>query len=66
MLSVYTHTMYIIIGAVRIYFPEGTEQTISGPIKSWLRHASERSMKSKKYIVFYLNEILSSFQIFNH
>ncbi|KMQ85313.1 hypothetical protein RF55_16210 [Lasius niger] len=31
--------------AVRIYFPEATEQNISEPIKSWLRHASERSIK---------------------
>ncbi|XP_029164885.1 uncharacterized protein LOC114936032 isoform X3 [Nylanderia fulva] len=31
--------------AVRIYFPEATEQNISQPIKSWLRHANERSNK---------------------
>ncbi|GAB1867919.1 hypothetical protein CAJAP_08998 [Camponotus japonicus] len=38
----------IIFGAVRIYFPETTEQKISEPIKSWLQvHASERSMKKK-------------------
>lgn len=44
--------MYILfLGAVRIYFPEATEQNISEPIKSWLRHASERSIK-KKYVAF--------------
>lgn len=44
--------MYIILGAVRIYFPEATEQNISEPIKSWLRHASERNIKKKKYVAF--------------
>jgi hypothetical protein len=37
-------------GAVRFYFPEATELAISTPIKSWLRHATERDTKKKKYV----------------
>lgn len=40
------HLRSIIIGAVRIYFPDATEQIISVPVKSWLRHASERNERN--------------------
>jgi len=34
-----------ILGAIQVKYPQATEYEISEPIKSWLRHASEKAQK---------------------
>ena len=45
MCYIYIYTFICIQGAVQVKYPQATEYEISDPIKSWLRHASEKAQK---------------------